>query len=113
MHSLIPENLDALLTREGVSAALTASGFPMKPKTLSTKASRGGGPPYRRFGQRALYRWGDALAWAQAKLSEPHHNTSESDLPPKSQDQAAATGVRRSAKVIAAGDVFDSNRERE
>jgi hypothetical protein len=90
MHCLIPENPDALLTREGVSAALTASGFPTKPKTLSTKASRGGGPPYRRFGQRALYRWGDALAWAQAKLSDPHQSTSAFDVPPKSQYQAAA-----------------------
>jgi hypothetical protein len=89
MHNPVPENLDALLTRDRVSEALTASGFPTKPKTLSTKASRGGGPPYVLFGQRALYRWGDALAWARARLSKPQRNTSEADLAPRFGDQGA------------------------
>jgi len=40
------EHPDALLTRDQTAAALTARGFPIKAKTLSTKASRGGGPPY-------------------------------------------------------------------
>lgn len=47
------------------------------PKTLSTKASRGGGPPYYKFGSRALYRWADALAWAEARLGPPRCSTSE------------------------------------
>jgi hypothetical protein len=75
--SIIPDNPDALLLRVPTAAALTAAGYPVKPKTLATKATRGGGPPYRRFGQRALYRWGDALAWAQDRLSAPRGNTSE------------------------------------
>jgi hypothetical protein len=54
----LPSNLDALLTRERVADALTEAGFPTSPKTLATKASRGGGPPYRKFGHRPLYRWG-------------------------------------------------------
>jgi hypothetical protein len=78
----IPENLDALLTREQAAAALTASGFPIATKTLATMASRGGGPPFRRFGLRAIYRWGDALEWAQARLSAPRQSTSENDAPP-------------------------------
>jgi hypothetical protein len=56
--SMIPESPDALLTREQLAAALTEAGYPTKPKTLATKASRGGGPPYRSFGTRAIYRVG-------------------------------------------------------
>ncbi len=70
---------DALITRDRVAAELTAAGFPVKPKTLATKATRGGGPPYHKFGARVLYRWGNALAWAQGRLSEPQGSSSEAD----------------------------------
>ena len=76
----IPDNPDAMLPRERTAEALSAVGFPIKAKTLSTKASRGGGPPYRLFGPRALYRWGDALAWAEARLTSPRRSTSERDV---------------------------------
>jgi len=79
MQHQIPDALDALLTREATAAALTACGFPVKAKTLATKATRGGSPPYQNFGARVLYRWGDALAWAQARLSQPRCSTSEAD----------------------------------
>jgi len=79
------EHPDALLTRDQTAAALTACGFPIKAKTLSTKASRGGGPPYQLFGPRVLYRWGDALKWAQARLSTPRRSTSEDDASPAPQ----------------------------
>jgi hypothetical protein len=75
----VPENPDARLTRDQVAASLTAAGFPVRPKTLATQATRGGGPPFRRFGSRPLYRWADALAWAEARLSQPIGSTSESD----------------------------------
>lgn len=71
---------NALLTRDQTAAALNEAGFPVKPKTLATKASRGGGPPFRRFGSRPLYRWGDALDWAEARLSLPYSSTAEEDL---------------------------------
>jgi hypothetical protein len=71
------ENLDQLLTREQTAAALTVSGFPTKAKTLATKATRGGGPPYRLYSARALYRWGDALDWAKSRLTPMICNTSE------------------------------------
>jgi hypothetical protein len=84
--SAIPEaplttlvNPDALLTRSATAVALTAAGFPVKSATLATKATRGGGPPYRLFGTRPLYRWADALAWAQARLSPVINSTSEAD----------------------------------
>jgi hypothetical protein len=79
MVSPIPDNTDALLTRSQTGAALRAAGYPVADKTLATKATRGGGPPYRLFGSRPLYRWADALGWAQARLSLPRTTTSESD----------------------------------
>jgi hypothetical protein len=87
----IPETPDALLTRDHTAAALTASGFPVKAKTLATQATRGGGPPYPLFGPKplyrcgdafgikSLYRWGASLVWARAFLSKPLTSTSELD----------------------------------
>jgi hypothetical protein len=72
-------NPDALMTRSATAVALTAAGFPVKSATLATKATRGGGPPYRLFGTRPLYRWADAVAWAQSRLSAPIQNSSEAD----------------------------------
>jgi hypothetical protein len=81
----VPERIDALLTRDRLAEALTEAGFPTRAKTLATKASSGGGPPFRKFGPRAIYKWGDALKWAQARLSEPRRSTSEGDVPPAPQ----------------------------
>ena len=67
----------ALLRRAACAEALTEAGFPVSAKTLATKATRGGGPPYHSFGRIVLYRWGDALAWAEARLGAPRRTTSE------------------------------------
>lgn len=74
---VVPDSLDAVLTRADTGAALRAAGYPVADATLATKATRGGGPPYSRFGNKPLYRWGDALAWARSRLSAPAHSTSE------------------------------------
>lgn len=76
----IPENAETLLTRSDTATALTEAGYPVKSATLATRATRGGGPPYRLFGRIPLYRWGDSLAWAQSRLSDPVRNTSESSV---------------------------------
>jgi hypothetical protein len=76
---MIPDDPNVLLTRKVAAAALAEAGFPVAEKTLATKATRGGGPPFQKFGPRALYRWGDALQWAQSRLSAPMHSTSEAD----------------------------------
>jgi hypothetical protein len=76
---MVPDNLDALLTRRATVAALIASGYPVAAGTLATMAVRGGGPPYHRFGTRVLYRWADCLAWAEARLSPAMRSTSEAD----------------------------------
>ena len=70
---------DDLLTRTQTSAALTAAGYPTATATLATKACRGGGPLYRTYSGRALYRWADALAWAESRTSAPRRSTSEAD----------------------------------
>ena len=68
---------DELLTRTRASNELTAAGYPTASATLATKACRGGGPMYRTYSGRALYRWSDLLAWAEARTSAPRHSTSE------------------------------------
>ena len=79
MTSLIPDTPDVLLTRRDAAAALTAAGYPVARATLATRASRGGGPPYRRFGRVPLYPWADLIDWAQSRLSAAVHSTSEAD----------------------------------
>ncbi|CAJ0885217.1 hypothetical protein AMST5_03595 [freshwater sediment metagenome] len=75
--SAIPSSHDAVLTRKAVADALTEAGFPIKATTLATMATRGGGPLFRLFGSKPLYRWGDALDWAHGRLSKPIRSTSE------------------------------------
>jgi hypothetical protein len=76
---VIPQDPNLLLSREATAAALTESGFPTTAATLATKASRGGGPRFHRYGPRVLYRWIDALDWAEKRLSPPMESTSEVD----------------------------------
>jgi hypothetical protein len=83
----IPDNPDVRLTRERTAEALTALGYKVATKTLATKATRGGGPPYSLFCGRALYRWGDALDWARSLTTPPRRSTSEADA----QRRATAT----------------------
>ena len=87
---MAPEISDeALLTRNATAAALTERGYPTSPATLATKATRGGGPPFRRFGPRPLYRWGDALRWAQSRLGPLMRSTSEHALLTENSGEAA------------------------
>ena len=77
MASYIPDDDNALLRRRDTAKALTAAGFPMSEGTLATKATRGGGPPFQKWGNTPLYQWGTTLQWARARLSKPVHSTSE------------------------------------
>ena len=72
----IPDD-DVLLSRRDAAATLTNAGFRTAPATLATRAVRGGGPPYRRYGPRVLYRRGDLLTWAQSRLGPVVHSTAE------------------------------------
>lgn len=75
----LPTDPNTLLRRRPCATALTEAGFQTSAATLATKATRGGGPPFRRFGRVPLYRWGDALEWANSLLSAPMRSTSEAD----------------------------------
>jgi hypothetical protein len=77
--AFIPDDPDARLTRDAAAEALTEAGFPVRKATLATLASRGGGPPFRKFGTRPIYRWGDLVAWANARLGPVVRSTSEAD----------------------------------
>lgn len=67
---------EALLTRRQTAAALHDAGFPVAEATLTTRATRGGGPEFHKFGPKVLYRWGTAHAWAQARLQPATATTS-------------------------------------
>jgi hypothetical protein len=58
----------AKLSRQQVADALTSAGFPISRKTLENMAWRGDGPPFSKFGRRAIYQWSSALAWANGRL---------------------------------------------
>jgi hypothetical protein len=65
---------DALLLRDETAEQLTLAGFKTASATLATLATRGGGPPYRLFGRRALYRWADAqLGTEPLERAPPQH----------------------------------------
>jgi len=73
------EPFNRLLTRAEAAQFLAQRGYPVAMRTLATMVSRGGGPLYRRFGGRALYRAEDLLAWAEARLAPPRRSTAEVD----------------------------------
>ena len=85
-------DLDALLPNDQAAAALTAKGYPTRPATLNTKRTRGGGPPFQKYGSRVLYRWGDLLDWASSRLSAPVGSTSEF-----AQKDGSSTDTQKSA----------------
>jgi len=58
---------DKLLTRRQLSEALTARGYSISPRTLANLVSQGAGPPHARWGRGSLYRWGEALRWAETR----------------------------------------------
>jgi hypothetical protein len=68
-----------LLTRKQLAAALTDAGYPTTAAGLATGATRGNSAPYQRYGRHALYQWGRALDWAQARCGPLVQSTSERD----------------------------------
>jgi hypothetical protein len=70
-------DLNAWLRRTELAAALTAKGYPTTANTLATQATRGGGPPYRKFGHYVQYNWGAALEWAQQRATPALCTTAE------------------------------------
>jgi hypothetical protein len=67
------------LDRAGAAQHLTEKGLRVSRTTLQKWATVGGGPEYRRFGNRAVYRTEDLDAWAERKLSAPRRTFKRSD----------------------------------
>jgi hypothetical protein len=82
---------DTLLTRPESARFLTELGFPTASLTLATKATRGGGPEYERYGRRPLYRPAKLLEWARSRLSRPIRNSSEAAQGTRSKSSAEAS----------------------
>jgi hypothetical protein len=57
---------EALLTTVQTARALTDMGLPTTEASLATRASRGNGPPFHKFGRNRIYRWSDVAAWGEA-----------------------------------------------
>jgi hypothetical protein len=95
-----PIDPDALLTRDQTAKALTDHGFPTKANTLATKATRGGGPQFQRFGARPLYRWGAVLQWARSRLGPPVGSTSEAHAHMRAL-RARRTSAPKEARISA------------
>src|SRR5262249_46109095 len=68
---------DSVLRRAELAELLTALGFPHSTGGLANLAVRGGGPPFSKYGKTVIYRWGDGLAWAQARKTPARATTAE------------------------------------
>jgi hypothetical protein len=79
IQNIDPRNLDpdTLLSRKDTGRALRECGYPVADSSLETMAVRGGGPPFQKFGRRAIYTWGTTRDWAENRLTTPVRSTSE------------------------------------
>ena len=93
----IPTNPDTRLRRKEAADALRAAGFPVSDKTLATKATRGGGPPYALFGRVPLTC--GPIAWIGRSRGCPRRvgiRPNETCItPPETQPPAPDLGNRR------------------
>lgn len=63
------------LDRTEAAQYLAERGLRVSKNTLQKWATVGGGPVYRRFGNRAVYQANDLDAWALEKLSAPRRTS--------------------------------------
>ena len=65
------------LTRTKAAEYIRGQGLRYSAATLQKLATTGGGPVYRRFGNRAVYTTANLDEWIKHKLSAPTRSTSE------------------------------------
>jgi hypothetical protein len=68
---------ERLLDRNEAAEFLCRLGLKTTARALAKRAVVGGGPTYRKFGSRCLYKQSDLRAWFIANLSSPRVSTSE------------------------------------
>lgn len=68
---------DKYLSRTEASEYLESLGLKIAKTTLQKLASIGGGPKFRKFGNRVVYTQQDLLSWVESRMSEPKTSTSE------------------------------------
>ena len=68
---------DRYMTCEEAAAYIQDRGLQVSKNTLQKYATTGGGPLYRRFGNKSVYTAADLDAWIEQKLSAPKRSTSE------------------------------------
>jgi hypothetical protein len=66
------------LNRTEAAQWLTERGLRCSPRTLAKYATVGGGPIYRRYGNRTVYTEDDLGVWAESRMGDPlGHPTAE------------------------------------
>lgn len=70
------ENTGRYLDRNEAAAYLAERGLRVSRNTLQKWATVGGGPLYRRFGNKAVYLPGDLDTWVENKMTTPRTSTS-------------------------------------
>lgn len=66
------------LNRIEAAEYIRARGLPCSPKTLQKIVTTGGGPRFRRFGNKAVYDPADLDDWIELKLTAPSCTSSRS-----------------------------------
>jgi hypothetical protein len=61
------------LNRAEAAGYVTARGAPVTKAQLAKLACLGGGPPYRRWGNRTLYTAEELDAWLESRMRVPTH----------------------------------------
>lgn len=69
------------LSRKEAAEFLAKLGYPIAASTLAKLASTGGGPKFRKFGQKPLYYEPDLLDWVAERLSGKKRSTSDPGAP--------------------------------
>jgi hypothetical protein len=71
------QDCERLLGRKDAAQYLTERGFKTAPATLAKLACLGGGPSFRSFGRKPLYREADLLAWVEGRMTGVRRSTSD------------------------------------
>lgn len=101
----VPLDPYAELKRRQAAETLTKIGRPIAYATINTMASRGASrdkrPPYRLFGRRAIYRWGDLLKWSEGRITETRSTAIEGAVFAERRKRDQALLNKRDARLKA------------